>query len=126
MESVYSSPTSDIQETETKELTFKTLGFWRKLYLVLNWLTVILAGVGVVFSVLLGGDQAGINLTSLVSIGVVLVLFVAYTYWLHVAVSRRQKGALTALTIIQIIPFMNPISALIMYAIRSTSVKELG
>ena len=36
-----------------------------------------------------------------------------YVFWIHIAISKRKTKQLLALVFIQIIPFVNPISALL-------------
>ena len=42
MNDVYSAPKADLATSQKLEFTFSSLGFWRKLFLVLNWLYTIL------------------------------------------------------------------------------------
>ncbi len=120
MSDVYSTPKSNPIETTPLELTFSSLGIWRKLYLALNWLVVVLfvffALVGVLF-----GEEGGQLSIPVFALAAALV---AYAIWTHTAIVNRRVTQLRIICFLQVIPFMNPVSAIIFWAISSTSKTE--
>ena len=123
MENIYKNPESNIlpDESGSHVLEFSNLGIWRKIYIVINWvfgLVILIPGV----SKLVQGEND--NLTGGLLYLAVSILYMGYCYWLHVAISKRKLSQLIAILIIQIFPFMNPISAVIMFFIYITSKKE--
>ena len=117
MSDVYAAPQAELNTKEYLELSFSSLGFWRKLFLVFNWLSVVLMGA----VLLLVGAEFGFGFL----VALVMTLAMAgYCYWIQTAVCNRNMSHLLILTIIQVVPFLNPITALIFFAIRATSKKE--
>jgi|GEM_PF-2137433 len=120
MSEVYSTPKSDPINITALELTFSSLGFWRKLYLIINWLANILIGFFFTVGLLAGEENDAASMLPLTLVG----LLVAYSFWTHSAIVNRRVTQLRVLCLVQVIPFMNPISALIFWAIGSTSKTE--
>ena len=120
MSEVYSTPKSDPINITALELTFSSLGFWRKLYLIINWLANILIGLFFTVGLLAGEENDAASMLPLTLVG----LLVAYSFWTHSAIVNRRVTQLRVLCLVQVIPFMNPISALIFWAIGSTSKTE--
>lgn len=56
---------------------------------------------------------------------VMSVVLLGYAYWVHYAVCTRNLTQLTVLAIINLFPFLNPIAMIVLFAIRSTSKKEM-
>ncbi len=112
-------------EAETKvqiAFSFSNLGIWRKIYLALNW-------IGCVFMVIIFvsmpfTDYPESTPAQPMVVFVIAILVFAYTFWLHKAMVTRNLTQLLILTIIQVVPLFNPISALIMFLVRNTSKKE--
>jgi len=120
MSEVYSTPKSDPINITALELTFSSLGFWRKLYLIINWLANILIGFFFTVALLASEENDAASMLPLTLVG----LLVAYSFWTHSAIVNRRVTQLRVLCLVQVIPFMNPISALIFWAISSTSKTE--
>lgn len=107
-------------DPELGEYTYKSLGFWRKLYLGLNWFFSFAMVLGMSYIAITEG-------THYMRLGVVLLaapLFLGSAYWLHHATVQRKTAQLFAIAILNIVPFLNPIAAIIVFAIRSTSKSE--
>lgn len=104
------------------EFTFSSLGIWRKIFLVVNWIVSIFLVAVLLFFTFSENKQIDVNLAVVVF---AILCLLGYSYWLHVAVSKRKVGHLAILLITQIVPFGNPIGALMLFAIRSTSKSEL-
>lgn len=104
---------------EGSGFSFSNLGVWRKIYLGINWALSIFI---VVTFIAAGLDKDGGLFVSLTFTAFIM----AYTFWLHYAITHRKVTQLTVLTIIQVIPLLNPVGALVMFAIRSTSIKEVN
>lgn len=127
MNNIYSTPDSGLTSRYKKDFDFSNLGIWRKLYLVINWLF-----MGIIVAIaILGMFNSQHSISGIIIFQIIIIflfgfLFGMYTYWIHVAVSRRNTTQLLILLFIQIIPFLNPISALILFFIRRTSLKELA
>ncbi len=121
MSEIYSPPNSLIQDNNSIELTFSSLGIWRKVYLVLNWLLVLLiilvGNMGMFFEVAEGKTAPPLYFLSAISL--------IYVIWAHTAIIGRRVTQLRVLCFIQIIPFLNPIGAIILWAISSTSKTEI-
>ncbi len=121
MSEIYSPPNSPLLENESIELTFSSLGIWRKVYLILNWISVlliiILGNIGVFF-----GEPGNQTASPLYFLSTFLMI---YAIWAHTAIIGRRVTQLRVLCFIQIIPFLNPISAIIFWAISSTSKAEI-
>ncbi|RLU01341.1 hypothetical protein [Ketobacter sp.] len=122
MANVYEQPDSTLIHDTALEMTFSSLGIWRKIYLGLNW---VLTGLVAVFLIVQGASGAAENLPILYFVGVA-VFAIGYCYWLHYAIVNRNLTQLLIIGIINIIPFFNPVSAILVFAIRSTSKKEIG
>lgn len=117
----YAPPNAKLLINERVNLTFLSLGIWRKIYLILNWvsilLIVILMNIGMVV-----GQSADKAVTPLYMVSTVLIIFAV---WAHSAIVGRRVTQLRVLCFIQIIPFMNPLGAIIFWAISSTSKTEI-
>ena len=120
MSEIYSTPKSNPIELAALDLTFSSLGIWRKLYLGLNWLVIALFVFFAVVGVLLGEESEHLSIPVLL----LMALLVGYAFWTHTAIVNRRVTQLRILCFVQVIPFMNPISALIFWAIGSTSKTE--
>ncbi len=120
MSDMYSTPQSNPINITPLELTFSSLGIWRKLYLALNWLVIALfvffAVVGILF------DEESKQL--FIPVLALLAFLVSYAFWTHTAIVNRRVTQLRVICFLQVIPFMNPVSALIFWAISSTSKSE--
>ena len=104
--------------TEELEAAFSTLGFWRKLYLVVLWLgTAFLAWILVAATFEPGFEYTGITLG-------IAALTVAFSSWTHWAVVRRRVGHITAIAVLNFVPGGNIVGSLIMLSIRRVSVRE--
>jgi len=121
-QAIYSAPTANV-EIKEKEFSFFTLGIWRKIYLIMLWLVVLLSSSAVFMSTFVDVGQKSKG-NPIVSIVFILLCF-GYGYWVHSSVVKRNVFQLRLLCFLQIIPLMNPVSALIMWAIGSTSKKEI-
>ena len=123
MENIYKNPESNILQDEYggKLPEFSNLGIWRKIYIVFNWVFGLLILIPGVFGLVQSENE---DLTDRLLYLAVAVLYMGYCYWLHVAISKRRLSQLIAILIIQIFPFVNPVSALIMFFIYRTSKNE--
>lgn len=102
------------------EYTYNSLGIWRKLYLGLNWFFSVVMVFGVSYVAITEG-------THYIGLGIMLLaalLFFGSAYWLHHATVQRKTAQLLAIAILNIVPFLNPIAAILVFAIRSTSKSE--
>ena len=121
MSEVYKQPDSNLVLDSELALTFSSLGIWRKIYVVFNWISAIAAGL-----YLISQDATGSvdDMPILYFIGIMLAA-VGYCFWLQYAIVKRNLTQLMIIGIINIFPFFNPIAALLVFLIRSTSKKEL-
>ena len=112
------------EKNMNEDFTFSNLGVWRKIYLALNWVSLL--GISLLFlkSFISVALESGLTFQGTLISAVLILIFPFYCYWLHISVSKRKLDQLTVLTIVQIIPSVNPVSALILFAIRSTSKTE--
>lgn len=124
MSNIYEQPNADLLQPEEVEFTFSNLGIWRKIYLALNWLV----GIAFLIAMVIGLAEPAQQPDSTDSLIMVLLtlLYLAFCLWVHIAICKRKLGQLIALIVIQIFPLFNPVSALIFWAIYSTSKKEVG
>ena len=118
---VYETPSSELSDgPDPIEFNFGTLNIWRKIYLILVWLSTL----GLIAIMLLGASETSDGLgTGLIVL--ICAIPLAITYWTHWAICKREKGHLLALAIINLFPGLNLIGCLIMVWIRSVSVKEI-
>lgn len=118
MENIYNTPESELSGRSVP-LNYASLGKWRKIFLIINWILAI----GFIFSAffsLIGIN--GINITQLT----VSLLGFAQICWLHWAVCKRNIKHLLIIALIQLFPMLNPISCIILLVIRSTSKEEIS
>ncbi|WP_426357536.1 hypothetical protein ACPUVO_13885 [Pseudocolwellia sp. HL-MZ19] len=122
--SPFEAPKSDLTINVKEELypTFSNLNFWRKLYLCLMWFFTAFFFIGVVVNFTILAAGSGENLMAQVFLSFFLA---GFTYWNHTAIVKRKLKQITILTIINIVPFINIIGALIMLSIRRVTKKEL-
>ncbi len=128
MENAYKKPQSNLVRPGEVDFTFGNLGIWRKIYLSLNWAITLIASLSMLLPLFVASTDnvpAGVGIWQLIVNIVIIVLILSYAYWFHVAVTRRNVLQLLILAIIQIVPLLNPISLVILLAIRSTSKKEV-
>lgn len=126
MANMYEPPESDLTGNSQISPTYATLGFWRKLFVVVNWIGISLIFIN--FLLMSYSPSLPIDATSIVLIMLLVIIFsilLAHTYWVHVSVVKRNVKHLYVLSIIQLIPFLNPIGFAILWSIRSASKKEL-
>lgn len=103
---------SEISSPDTgNTFTFDNLGIWRKSYLVLNWIALLALSWIIVLTPYAPGPE------------VLIFLFVVwpYTIWLHMAIVGRKVIQLRWLCVFTVIPLMNPVGAIIIWVIGSTS-----
>ncbi|MGY5449971.1 hypothetical protein ACVFI8_03300 [Agarivorans sp. MS3-6] len=107
------------------QLNFSSLGWFRKLFLIVHWLSVavIVLGAGVwIFVPEIMNQELGFSPFVLYA----MVFFsLAYAFWIQRAISKRSRGQLLALTGIQLFPFFNPITALLFFAMYRLSKQEI-
>jgi len=96
-----------------KQYVFQNLGIWRKIYLILNWLGLIIASV-----MLLDSEKIAPELLFLVFLGWPFLI------WLHAAVVGRKVIQLRWLAGLSLIPLMNPVGAIVIWLISSISKEE--
>ena len=123
MNDIYKSPQSVVSEPKSINLTFSSLGIWRKVFLVVIWLflgLLVLSGIAVILT-----EEISPSGPSPIPTLILIALLIPYTIWIHVAIIRRKVTQLRIIFAFQIFPLMNPIGALIMWAIGTTSKKEL-
>jgi len=108
------------------ELVFSTLGIWRKIYIGIIWLITLIFSLGTcvwLFIPEVMGQELGFPISYLIGF---MCFNLIYSFWIHTAIVKRKAKQLLALAVIQIIPFMNPISALIFFSIYRISKKEVA
>jgi len=125
-ENPYAAPASKINDSDSgikiNKFTYKSLGIWRKIYLILNWFFSFAITFVWIYNAITDQSQpAAVSLTAVL----LSILLLGYTYWLHYAIVQRKLSQLLIIGILNIIPFLNPITAIIVFAIRSTSKLEL-
>ncbi|MPW27865.1 hypothetical protein F9L16_02505 [Agarivorans sp. B2Z047] len=106
--------------------TFSSLGIWRKILLILIWLStsVLIAGALIwLIAPEIMGEELGYSVWVLIAM--VSIVFV-YSLWIHTAVVQRKTGQLIAIGIVQIIPLANPIGALFIFLAYFTSKREVS
>jgi len=111
--------------TNNDELNFSTLGFWRKIYLGVIWLLAVLIFLGGcvwLFIPEIMAEPLGFSINYLIGL---MFLSIIYASWVHHAVVKRKANHILALVFIQIIPLMNPVTAIIFYCIYRISKKEV-
>ena len=118
---VFATPSSDLENFEPIELTFATLGIWRKIWLIFSWLIAALAFIGICVYIYSGGINGPEGFQPVM----MLLLTIAYVLWVHSAIVGRKVTQLRWLFALQIIPFLNPITAIIFWFIGSTSKREI-
>jgi hypothetical protein len=123
MSNFYKNPDLELVDSGAPDFIYQSLGIWRKIFLVINWLGAILFSVALIF-VAINEEDKSVDLG--ISALIVLLLTLAYAYWLHVAVATRNVTQLLIIALLNIIPFLNPVSAILVFAIRSTSKSERG
>lgn len=99
------------------DFTFSNLGIWRKLYLICNWVVLAITIYYLAVSNLINEEPF-----------VVLLLLSAYcvgVIWLHMAVVGRKVTQLRWIAGLNLIPCLNPVSALVVWFIGSTSKQEV-
>lgn len=125
MNDIYEPPKSTVGSDERVDLVFSTLGVWRKIFLVLNWIFTSAFVFILILGLILGIDS-GETIFDFMIVLFVACFMVGYAVWLHVSVSQRNITQLSILSFVQLVPFLNPIVFLILLAIRSTSKKEIA
>lgn len=111
---------SEIDNKESdKHFTFDNLGIWRKIYLILNWLVLIVVSVIFLISVISLGSRGTIETFFLLFWGWPL------TIWLHMAIIGRKVIQLRWLAGLNLIPLLNPVGAIVIWLISSTSKDEI-
>jgi hypothetical protein len=103
---------SELSSPDTgNTFSFDNLGIWRKSYLLLNWIALLALSWIIVLTPGEPGPEAFI------------FLFVVwpYTIWLHLAIVGRKVIQLRWLCGLTAIPLMNPVGAIIIWVIGSTS-----
>jgi hypothetical protein len=124
MNDIYKSPESSLTVVnEIPEFTFSTLGVGRKIYIGLHWVVAILASVALTFGMIISGD---VGIGSIVLLLFISTIILGYAYWVHYAIVNRNLTQLLILIIINIVPFMSPISTLLLFMVRSRTKRELG
>lgn len=122
---VYQIPKANLEEGRaTLKANFKSLNFWRKLYLVLNWLFALGLIVGWFFLMIASDQDTGQQSLDVIVSAVLGAMILGFTIWTHWAIVKRRVGHLTAITILNLIPFGNILGCLIMLSIRRVTVKE--
>jgi len=109
-----------------KKFTFSTLGIWRKIYIGVIWFINLILFLGTCIWTFMPeamGEELGYPVAYLIAF---YCAFLVYIFWIHTAICKRKTKQLLALVFIQIIPFMNPISALLFFLIYRTSKKEIN
>jgi hypothetical protein len=107
---------------EAKEFTFESLGIGRKIYLFINWFYSLGMTLGGIYFAMTNKSHSAL-INSAVALAFIII-FSGYAFWLHYAIVRRNLLQLLIISILNIIPFLNPIAAIIVFAIRSTSKSE--
>lgn len=120
MSTPYTSPESDLEVMQELELTFATLSFWRKLYIVLIWVSSAFIAL-ILLVAYLNTDDFPI-IAALIMGG----LMIGLTYWHHYAIVKRDMTQITILAVINFVPLGNFIGCLIMIAIRRVTRNELA
>lgn len=123
MNDIYKSPESSLIKTTLPEFTFSSLGVGRKIYIGLHWVVAILASVALTFGMIISGD---VGIGSLVLLLFISAIILGYAYWVHYAIVNRDLTQLLVLIIVNIIPLMSPISAVLLFMVRSRTKRELG
>lgn len=122
MNVIDAEPDQNSGNSETKKYAYKSLGIWRRIYLAINWFF----AAAIVLSVSYVEMTKGLHPMGLGVILLASVIFLGYAYWLHDATVQRKTGQLLVIAILNVIPFLNPIAAILVFAIRSTSKSELA
>ncbi|WP_411992209.1 hypothetical protein [Agarivorans sp. DSG3-1] len=107
------------------QLSFSSLGMFRKLFLIACWAIVAILSLGCavwLFFPNIMGEELGFSIAYLL---VMTAGAMSYVYWIHSAIAKRKTGQLLALIGIQIIPFLNPITALVFIAVYRLSKQEI-
>lgn len=120
---IYQPPEAELKTLKKPDLeaTFKTLGFWRKLYLVFIWgVSLFIFAVMAMVSL---ENEAKSGADSLIVL-ILMAITLGMTYWSHVAIVKRNISHLTTLSILNLFPAGNVVGCLIMFAIRQTSKTE--
>lgn len=123
MNDIYKSPESILTKAEPIEFTFRSLGVGRKIYIGFHWLVSVLICA---FLTLGAAMDENLSFGDIMLLLFVFSILLGYAYWVHYAVVTRNLTQLLVLIIINIIPFMNPISAIILFLVRSRIKREVG
>lgn len=103
----------DNKESE-RDFAFDNLGIWRKIYIIINWLALIVISV-----IFLGHGELTPEILFLLFLGW------SFTIWLHMAIVGRKVIQLRWLAGLSLIPLLNPVGAIIIWLISSTSKDEI-
>ena len=111
----------DLHLEYTENFTFRSLGVWRKIYVIICTLSFF--AISLFFTL---GYFFGESNEELAPLLVMFMMFspIAYGLWIYHAVVNRKVIQLRVLSITQLIPFLNPVSAIIFWSIGSISKKE--
>lgn len=123
MNDIYKSPESILTKAESIEFTFRSLGVGRKIYIGFHWLVSVLICAFLTLGAAMDED---LSFGKMIVLLFFFFILLGYAYWVHYAVVTRNLTQLLVLIIINIIPFMNPISAIILFLVRSRTKREIG
>jgi len=104
-----------------EDVTYKSLGIWRKIYLWLNWISLIILAF-----ILITNPQVALSPMEAIYLGIYSVLGLPYVIWLHMATVNRKVLQLRILAGVNIGFFANPLSAAVVWMIGSVSKDELS
>ena len=93
MSTPYKSPESNVEVKQELELTFSTLNFWRKFYIVLIWLSSAFIAL-ILLLVSLNSDDF-----TIIAALIMGLLMLGLTYWHHRAIVKRDLTQITILAI---------------------------
>jgi len=108
------------------DFSYGNLGFWRKLFIWCNWFFTFLFVGALIFKIGYSDGAPDPDPTVVIGFSVLLISLVAYCYWVQVAISRRRLSQLALLTLLQLVPFLSPIHAVMFFAIWWFSKKEIN
>ena len=103
------------------EYTFANLGGWRKAYIILSWLLILVYGVAFISM----ATEPDLGMDSVMGAVIFMTIGVAYVAWLHIAIVGRKLIQLQWICGLTVFPLMNPIAALIVFAISRTTKREI-
>jgi len=120
---IYQAPQAELKAVVKPDLeaSFKTLGFWRKLYLAVIWIFAL--GLFAIMASISLEQEAKTAADPLIVL-IIMAITLGMTYWSHVAMVKRNVSHLTTLSILNLFPGGNLLGCLIMFAIRQTSKTE--